>query len=470
MAASSIPESKVGEKIILDSRQLEFIKYQQGCAVLHAPVGTGKTLVLAIRASEAIQSGVDPSKILCVTFTNRAADELRQRVAMKCGRSARHVVVRTFHSLCTWMLRCEAKQIGLPADFVIYDDDDSIEIIKECAKTLGINLTIKGYINEARDVLNLISSAKVDAPPKAYATSSVPEAVFQGLNPVQCRLALAYQDKLATHHALDFADLIYFTRAMLFTRLDIYKRWATRFSMIQVDEMQDTHMSEYQVLSVLAQGCKNMVLAGDFDQTIYEWRGSAPEQVLKLFKKEFQEVREFSFTTNYRTTRTLVDAAVHVASRYSTCERICPSSAAEEGEPVVFHFANDSPLEAAWVAKKVLSLKRASEYRSRDKSLCLSRVGVLTRTNSRAIAISEAFANAGIPHITVEQFEFFRRQEVKDAVAYLKFLFNPFDGRSLHRMLLRPPRNIGKRTIERIQAVEEMGLRLIDMVKPSCIL
>ncbi|MEA4884425.1 MAG: 3'-5' exonuclease [Clostridia bacterium] len=459
--------------VALDFRQREFVQFQSGCAVLHAPVGTGKTLVLAERAAEAIRKGAEPSRILCVTFTNRAAEELRQRIALKCGSGAKQVVVRTFHSLCAWMLRSEAKQIDLPVDFVIFDDDDSKETIRACANRLGIHLQCAGYEDEVSDACNAIMDSKLNAadaapagaPGAAPSVDTAPEAVFSGLPPAWRRLARVYQKELSSHHALDFADLVHFARAILRARDETRERWATRFSMIQVDEMQDTHMSEYQVLRVLAKGSGNLVLAGDYDQTIYEWRGSQPEKILSRFEQDFPGVRSFSFVTNYRTTRTLVDAARSVAALYSRSELPRPCDAAEKGQPIVVHFADDSVDEARWIAAQVSRVKQVDK--NQGGSLRLGRIGVLTRTNTRGSAISAEFATAGIPHLTVEQFEFFRRQEVKDAIAYLRFLSNPFDGRSLRRMLLRPARNIGERTIDRVQAAEDIGLRLADMANPS---
>lgn len=263
----------------LDDHQKRFVQFQSGCAVLHAPVGTGKTLVLAERAAEAIRRGIEPSRILCVTFTNRAAEELRQRIALNCGRTANQVVVRTVHSLCAWMLRCEAKQIGLHADFVIVDDDDSREIIRACADGLGVRLYRSEYKDEADEVCNAVVDSKLNATDASLggAAGIAPDSLFGGLPAAWRNIARAYQEELSSYHALDFADLIYNARAMLQSRREIRDRWATRFSMIQVDEMQDTHMSEYRVLRALAEKSRNLALAGDFDQTIYEsrdWRRS----------------------------------------------------------------------------------------------------------------------------------------------------------------------------------------------------
>lgn len=454
----------------LDERQLEFVRFQQGCAVLQAPVGTGKTLVLAERAAEAIRRGADPAKILCVTFTNRAADELRHRIAARCGDAAKRVVVRTFHSLCAWFLRCEAKRIGLPADFVIVDDDDSLDILKACADDLGYSdlLRPRGYDNPAIKLLNSISDAKLaalDSDDGAAEVAVVPRTVFNILDGEERKLACAYQDELESQHALDFADLVYLTGSSLNARGGIYKRWAQRFSLIQVDEMQDTHMSEYLVFRMLAARSRNLVLAGDFDQTIYEWRGSKPKSILARFRKNFEPVRDFVLDTNYRSTRALVDTAMRVVSNYSPDTRFRPCEGARRGAPIAVHFAVNADAEAAWIARQLDAMIAAA--RSASRPLCLGRIGVLARTNKRAAVVSEALTEAGVPHFTVDQLEFFRHQEVKDTTARLNYLLNAADGRSFRRMVQRPARQIDREAIKRVEGAEGVGLRLADMGNTS---
>lgn len=476
-AAAAVAGRSAAGDIELDDDQRKFVEFQQGCAVLHAPVGTGKTLALAERAAEAIRRGVEPSRILCLTFTNRAAEELRQRIAVHCGDRARMVVVRTFHGLCAWMLRVEAKQIGLPSDFTIFDDEDSAEILRSIQRheeTAAVGkrgataaaAVSRNQSNRETELYSRIERAKSEAADAALSMRAVSDSVFMDLPLTSRGLAIAYQRELASHHALDFGDLIYFTRAMLTLSLEIRRRWEERFSMIQVDEMQDTHLTEYKVLRALARRCANLVLAGDFDQTIYGWRGSAPAKVLREFHADFAGARDFSFTENHRATRVLVEMAGCVARQYSRHAPLRPAPTAEAGDPVTVHFARDSEAEARWIARKVRELARGGMGRAVG-CVPYGRIGVLARTNNRGVAISDALKKEGIPHLTVETYEFFRRQEVKDAVAYLRFLCSPADGRSFRRILQRPPRKIGDRTISRVLDAEPLGLRLVDMVAPS---
>lgn len=463
----SAPTGRATGDITLNEGQRKFVQFQEGCAVLHAPVGTGKTLALAERAAEAIRRGVEPSRILCLTFTNRAAEELRQRIAVYCGNQARRVMVRTFHSLCAWMLRIEAKNIGLPSDFAIFDEEDSIGVLRSLPRQ-EMTKTDTHHVpsdNEA-DLYHRIARAKVHALDEALSIKIVPEEVFRDFTPMERRLAVSYQQELASYHAVDFADLIYFTRAMLMQSPCIRSRWDGRFSMIQVDEMQDTHLSEYQIMRILARRSRNLVLAGDFDQTIYEWRGSTPDRILERFQADFPEAREFSFVENHRATRTLIKMAGSVAASYSNRTPPLPAQTAPVGEPVIVHFAQDSTAEARWIARTIRELVREPSSRLGSPP-SYGRIGVLVRPNHRGATISEVFEREGIPHLTVEAYEFFRRQEVKDAIAYLRFLCNPADGRSFHRILLRPARGIGERTIARIYEAQGAGLRLVDMVTPS---
>lgn len=438
-----------GDGVILTPRQQEFVDFQEGCALLHAPVGTGKTRALAERAAKAIRRGVPPDRILCVTFTNRAAAEMRQRVALHCKAEARWVEVRTFHGLCAWMLRREAKEIGLSMDFVIFDEEDSLEVLRDLVSE-----------QDARSLYHYMCSLKVEVDDGQLALGPIPKVLFAKKRDFEPEI-LAYQDELAANHALDFADLILMTRVMLMKHPHIRARWQGKFGMIQVDEMQDTHLSEYGILRVLAEHCRNLVLAGDFDQTIYEWRGSNPGEILRRFRRDFSGGCTFSFDENHRATRSLVAAAANVVASYSQYAPPKPAVKASPGRPIEVHFARNSEEEADWIARRLKT--------ELDKNPNL-KAGVLTRPNHRALTIAEALTRMNIPHLTVETFEFFRRQEVKDAIAYLRFLLNPWDGRSFRRILSRPRRGIGERTIAKIDLAYKTGLRLVDLAQPAAML
>lgn len=449
--------------------QREFIRYLSGAALLHAPVGTGKTRALAERAACAIQSGVKPNAILCVTFTNRAAEELRQRVTLSCGEQARQLVVSTFHSLCAWMLRAESQRLGLPVDFVIYDDEDSRELLTALQRWHHRRRGRQSYRvpeEQVRAIYYAIQTAKVEAALRDVVPSEIRAVVERFLPQGVRHLAAAYDRQLRAQHALDFADLILYTRAMLNGIPDARERWEQRFDLVQVDEVQDTHMSEYLILRVLAARSGNLVLAGDFDQTIYEWRGSRPDEVLARFEQDFPGVRKFNFTINYRSTRVLLQAAASVAAQYSRHPPPKPHSSARHGAPVVVHFADDEVAEASWIGHRIRRLRDEMRDES-GKPIPLHRIAVLVRPNRRAAAIARILDQMKVPCVTVDAFEFFRRQEIKDVLAYVRVLLNPADWFSFRRLLRRPPQGIGDRTVEAIQEAAGSGLRLVDMVSRS---
>jgi DNA helicase-2/ATP-dependent DNA helicase PcrA len=437
----------------LNSEQQRIVDHLYGSILVVAPVGTGKTRVLAERVVNAVQHGVPADRVLCLTFTNRAAQEMCDRLAKYSYDAARQATIKTFHALCTHMLRIEAREIGLPADFVIYDDVDSLELVKE---VFDIQKD-----KDAKDLLWRISDCKISAHDQQLSLSCPTDHIYRSLGSRLASLAGQYQDILRQRHALDFSDLIYFTRAMLVERPDIRARWEQRYDFIQVDEVQDTQISEYEIVRLLARRGRNLAMIGDVDQTIYGWRGSEPERVLGQFRADFDPV-EYPLLYNYRATRTLLGATDSFADTFiNRYTQIIPAPNCERGEPIKVHQARSCQSEARWVGEQIQTLANGNLH------FAYNRVAVLTRTNRRSIVVSEILQEMGIPHLTVEQYEFFRRQEVKDALAYLRLLLNPHDTNAMQRVLLRPPRGIGEATISALTTEgETCGLRLTDLIEP----
>lgn len=452
--AQRVRPAGVADTVALSSTQQDFAGFRQGSAILHAPVGTGKTLALAERVAEALRRGEDPDRILCLTFTNRAAAEMRERVALHCGPDSQRVHMLTFRDLCARMLRVEAQVLGLPSDFVIFDEVDATELMARILQESRDEVVIG---QRCREIYDTIERCKANAPSSALPPCLSSSKVFAGLRRNDYALAVAYQRELANCHALDFADLVLWARMMLDCVPEVNDRWSHRFSMVQVDEMQDMHVSEYLVLRSLATRSASVVLAGDSAQTIHEWRGSAPEVVLQRFAADFPVPVTFTFDVNYRATKTLIGVAAAVARSFSVCAPSVAAPAACAGDPVVVHFARDGASEARWVVQQIRAVHQAT-------GTPLGRVGVLVRTKQRGEVLSQALAAQGVAHVTVEQYDFFRRQEVKDVLAYLRFLLNPHDGHSLQRMLLRPARGAGVGALARVRAAGNTGLRLVDLV------
>lgn len=434
----------------LNPEQSKIIKHIYGAILMLAPVGTGKTRVLSERVMQALKNGISANKILCLTFTNRAAKEMSDRLSKACPDQFRYITVKTFHSLCASILRIEARQIGLPADFVIYDDADCIELVKN---VFGISQN-----KEAEKMFFAMANCKTKASDLQLLPNYPLAKLFNTLGSHNAKLANRYQAILQERHALDFADLIFYIRTMFHNHPDIRQRWGKRFDFIQIDEVQDTHLSEYEIVRYLASNSGNIAMIGDLDQTIYEWRGSEPDEVISQFKTDFNPT-EYSLTLNYRATKTLLSAASGFADSFANRQtKITPAFECEPGELIRVHTARNEWEEGKWIGEQIKKLA------DNNPNFAYNRVAILARTQNRIDLISRVLEQLNIPCVTIEQYNFFMRQEVKDALAYLRFILNPFDTGSLRRLLLRPSRRIGDATIKSvIDEGQKCGFRLTDM-------
>lgn len=388
--------------------QQAVLDHRAGTLLVLAPAGTGKTRVMADRLAAAIRAGVAAEETLAVTFTNRAAAEMRRAVAASCGEAARHCRIHTFHGLCAWILRTEARSIGLPVDFVIYDEQDSIDLLRSC---LGDS------DGRVEDVHWLLSQLKSDCPAGRLTLGEIPRIEHSDLTDVFA----AYHRSLADRHALDFADLVYRTRAM-FARLDDKRqKWSRRFRWIQIDEVQDTHLSEYEVIRVLGSPPAEIAFFGDLDQTIYEWRGSKPDEVIGRLGADFPPLRRLSLTHNYRSTKTLLKIAdCHAACFAHRRTANLPAPGLAQGEPAeVFRefmeFAGDALLvghnirfDLAMVAAHAKRLgirfaprrwadtldlsRRLLDLEAYDLGSVCSSLGTAAKPSHRALADAEATA------------------------------------------------------------------------------
>ena len=427
-------------------QQKRIINQVDGALLVLAPVGTGKTSVLTQRVAHAIEKGVDASRILCLTFTNRAAKEMSERLAKIVPQHCRQIEIRTFHSLCAQLLRIEAQSTGLPADFVVYDDTDCFEIVKKLSK-LEKDKEVWSLVTE-------IANSKARANEDLLTLGLDLDAVFSTLSIRARAIANKYQKELNRRHAIDFSDLVFYTRAILTLDSTALCRWQNRFDFIQVDEVQDTHPTEYEVVRPLAVKHGQIALIGDLDQTIYEWRGSEPDVVLQQFISDFAP-EECSLTLNYRATKTLLHAASTFADSFEQRHTsITPAMTCSRGDDICVHTACSDHLEAVWIASQIQQLARTPDYR-------YDRTAVLTRTNRCAESVASVLVRSQIPCITVEQYDFFKRKEIKDAIAYLKFIANPFDTGAFKRLSCAPARGI---SVERLRKIYAESRGLIDRV------
>lgn len=434
----------------LNSEQNAIANYTKGAILVLAPVGTGKTRVLAERVLSAINSGIAPQRILCLTFTNRAAKEMSARLSQYCPDKFHYLTIKTFHGLCSSMLRIEARHLGLPVDFVIYDDADCVELVKEIFDL--------SYDRDAQDLFVELAKCKIQAQELQLSLNYPFEKLYAPLGSNNYQYAAQYQIVLQKRHALDFADLVFYIRAMLYREPEIRQRWADKFDFVQIDEVQDTHLSEYSIVKNLASKSGNLAMIGDVDQTIYEWRGSEPDNVIAQFKNDFNPT-EYSLTWNYRATQTLLNAASGFADSFENRKtKITPAPNCELGELIQVHLARNEQAEAEWIGRQIQKLAGS------QKDFIYSRVAILARNHKRTEVVSKILDSMNIPCVTVERFQFFMRQEVKDTLAYLRLILNPFDTGSMRRILLRPSRGIGEATIKGvIDDGKACGFSLTDM-------
>jgi DNA helicase-2/ATP-dependent DNA helicase PcrA len=433
--------------------QAAVLRHLHGTLLVLAPAGTGKTRLMADRLAAVITEGMPPELTLGVTFTNRAAEHMRAAVQISCGAAAKQCRIQTFHGLCAWILRTEARDIGLPADFVIYDEQDSIDLLRQCLKdaVAASDITPDSAFWQ-------LSQLKSDCPAASLSRAEIPALNLAGLTAPLINAFRSYHEHLAERHALDFSDLLYRARAMFAHSHAKREKWAARFRWIQMDEVQDTHDSEYEVIRLLASRASGLAFFGDLDQTIYEWRGSNPDAVIQRVKADFHPFTQLDLTHNYRATRSLLRIADrHAATFRKRSTHLQAAPTLPEGIAPESHIAQHTGAEADWIATRLRRMLGDGDS---------GKIGILTRTHKRSEAVSQALSNHHIPHLTVEQFDFFRRQEIKDLLARLRLLLNPSDSGSLQRLTQRPSSGIGGATLRTLWTDGQLcGLKITDLAQ-----
>ncbi len=408
----------------------------EGPVLILAGAGTGKTRAITYRMANMIASGVPAEAILAVTFTNKAAQEMRTRVSNLLSRGGFPPAtpwLSTFHSLCARFLRREATNAGLPRDFAIYDDDDQCAAVKLTMAKLQIDddsLT-------PRNVLSRISYAKNHSQSAAQMRA---EAIGQDGRRV-ADLFAGYETLLAQSNAVDFDDLLLRTAKLLRENTEVRERWQRRFAYIHVDEYQDTNRVQYELLRLLTGPHQNLCVVGDEDQSIYRWRG-ADVSILLSFSRDFPNARVVKLERNYRSTQNILDAAGAVVA--NNPERLGKVLSAENGagSNVKYFEARDAQAEAEFVAGELEKLQNDDPDQT---------CAVEYRTNFQSRAFEEAFRRRGLRYKLVGGFSFYERAEVKDALAYVRLAMHPEDDIALLRVLNVPPRGIGKTTVDALR-------------------
>ncbi len=426
-----------------------------GPVLVMAGPGSGKTRVLTQRVAYLINAmGIRPYSILAVTFTNKAAREMESRVASLVGENTRGLTLGTFHAICARILRREAEHLPFESNFVIFDQDDQINLVKHAIEDL--NLDEKRY--RAASVHSVISNAKNElVMPDAFPARNYREEVV-------LRVYRRYQELLLANNALDFDDLLLWTAVLLDENALVRERYARRYEHILVDEFQDTNQAQYRLLHHLASFYNNIFVVGDTDQSIYRWRGADYRNVLR-FQENFPDAQVILLEQNYRSVQSILDVAMAIIDQnpYRTQKHLFTERG--EGQKVTLYEAYDDRTEASYVVDTILSMVARKQAAPGD-------FAVMYRTNAQSRLIEEAFLQAGLPYKLVGAQRFYGRKEIKDVVAYLRLLHNPNDELSLTRVINAPPRGIGNKTFLALRTqAQKMGLSpgalLLEMERNS---
>jgi len=413
----------------LNLQQQQAMMAGLGPILVLAGPGSGKTRVLTRRIAYLISAmGARPYSILAVTFTNKAAREMGARVVELIGENTQGLKLGTFHSICAWFLRREAVELPFQSNFVIFDQDDQISLVKRAI--LELNLDEKRY--RPASVHASISNAKNElARPDTFPVQNPRDEVVR-------KVFRRYQELLLASNALDFDDLLLWTASLLEENPAVRERYARRFEHILVDEFQDTNMAQYKLLQNLASFHHNLFVVGDADQSIYRWRGADYRNVLR-FRENFPDAQVILLEQNYRSTQSILDVATAVINRnpQRTPKRLFTERG--QGQKATLFEAPDEQLEAAYI---IDTIKAQTTRQSRPPG----DFAVMYRTNAQSRLLEEAFLQAGIPYKLVGAQRFYGRREVKDLIAYLRLVHNPMDEVSLTRVINAPPRGIGDKT------------------------
>ena len=417
----------------------------EGPMLILAGAGSGKTRALTYRIANLIDHGVAPWHILAITFTNKAAKEMRERVSALVGEAADDVWVSTFHSMCARILRRDIEKLGYTRSFTIYDDDDQNSVLKELYKQLGVDdkqMSLRETKSKLGDAKNRLLG------PDEWFEQSPRDFRSQQFHD----LYVAYEAKLRHGNALDFDDLLVRTLELFADHPPVLESYRDKFRYVHVDEYQDTNFAQYSLVKLLTQKSRNLCVVGDDDQSIYGWRGADIRNILD-FEKDFPDAAVIKLEQNYRSTANILDAANQVIAHNEGRMEKTLWTDSPAGAPIGVFCAGDEREEAAWICDRMRQQQLAGQsYGS---------MAVLYRSNVQSRVLEEMLVRAGIPYRIYGGLRFYDRREVKDIVAYLRCVVNPADDVSLRRIINQPKRSIGDSTIAELvrhAAKKEMPL------------
>lgn len=421
----------------LNKEQKEAVQHTEGPLLIMAGAGSGKTRVLTHRIAYLIkEKSVAPRNILAITFTNKAAREMKSRVSKLVGPEGDYMWVSTFHSMCVRILRRDIDRIGYNSNFTILDSSDQLSVVKQVLRNL--NIDTKQF--EPRAMLNRISGAKNELiTPEEFS-----EHVGNFYDRQVAKVYDAYQKMLRKNQSLDFDDLIMET-IHLFKRVpEVLEYYQRRFQYIHVDEYQDTNHAQYYLVKQLATRFQNICVVGDSDQSIYRWRGANIENIL-TFEKDYPNTRTILLEQNYRSTKSILDAANHVIEHNAGRKPKKLWTDNPDGNKINYYQGATEQEEALFITDKIQELIREEGYTPGD-------MAILYRTNAQSRAIEDTLMKSGVSYQMVGGTKFYDRKEIKDLIAYLRLIMNPNDDLSFERVVNEPKRGIGKTSVERLRA------------------
>src|SRR6266567_574781 len=449
----------------LNEPQRRAVTTTEGPLLILAGPGSGKTRVITHRIAYLVQyEHVSPWRILAVTFTNKAAKEMRERLEKLVGISeSKEMTIGTFHAICARVLRIEADYLaplGLNKSFVILDTDDQTTLVKQAIKQLNIDeKQYKPVVMQA-----FISRAKNDL----LVPEQMAERASKYVEEVAARVYKVYQKLLRANNSVDFDDLLMLTEQLWRREPEVLRRYQLRWRYIHVDEFQDCNLPQYKVIKLLGYGTEerhaglgNVCVVGDDDQMIYTWRGASAENVQR-FEEDFPKTKIILLEQNYRSTQTILDAAQNVVRRNRLRKNKKLWTALGTGEKVFLYEAYNEEEEGLFTAREINRLLARGEIERRGE------VAVMYRTNAQSRALEEQFLRANIPYKVIGSRKFYERKEVKDMLAYLRLLLNSGDELSLRRIINVPNRKIGPKTLGEIQQwANEKGVSLYQAIQPA---
>jgi DNA helicase-2/ATP-dependent DNA helicase PcrA len=431
----------------LNDPQKKAVQKTTGPLLVIAGAGSGKTKVLTHKIAYLIESGVSPKNILAVTFTNKAAGEMKLRInslTSSLNINSAGLNIGTFHHICLIILRKHSSILGYKSNFIIFDSDDQKALIKSILKELRVDMEkFKPKIFQSQ-ISNLKSNLKSDRAFESEASDFFPKIVSQ--------VYTKYQTYLKEHNAVDFDDIIMMTVKLFHEHKDILENYQNKFKYILIDEYQDTNSAQYNLIKLLAKKDRNICVVGDNDQAIYGWRAADYKNILN-FEKDYPDAEVVVLEENYRSTKNILAAANKVIQKNNSRKEKNLFTQNQEGSKINVILASSEKKEAEFITEKIKEIRNKEQRK-------LSDFVILYRANSQSRAVEEAFMNANLLYKIIGGFKFYQRKEVKDVIAYLRYIYNKDDTVSFKRIVNTPTRGIGKKALENYFEKEEISKNL----------